>query len=176
MKPLPMVVADQHRPLIDGAVGVNGGACCRCRQYTVRTVCGHRYRRQRSRDGRARRGWQWCSVEYMTQRTSRPSDFVSCNGNRRLLERNHNQTRRAEPVSAKRSKDGADSIDHCLVWMKQDLAVGLSPNKAGRHAAAQLAAGRLVTESRTSSWRGLRKMCNSASDIVPLRPRTKIDR
>ena len=42
-------------------------------------------------------------------------------------------------------EDGADRIDHRLVGMEQDLAVGLAPDKAGWYTAAQFAAGRLVT-------------------------------
>ena len=68
-------------------------------------------------------------------------------GNDRPSERNHSQTRRAEPSSAKRSKTQRIALPDGLVGMKQYLAVVLTPNEAGGQSAAQFASSRLVANA-----------------------------
>ena len=60
--------------------------------------------------------------------------------------RNHNQTRRAEPVSAKR-KHGLDGGDDGFVRMEQHLAILVAPDKADRQAAPELAAFCLIANA-----------------------------
>ena len=62
-------------------------------------------------------------------------------------ERNHSQTRRAEPVWAKLREDTADGGDDGLVGVEADLAIGLAPNKADRQSSAEFATRRLVANA-----------------------------
>src|SRR3954468_10392645 len=76
-----------------------------------------------------------------------PAGGILLQGEGQLLrsEQEPDAARRAEFVKA--FKDGADRADDCLVWMKQNFTILLSPNKPNRQTAAQFAARRFVTNT-----------------------------